>query len=64
MTRCLSLAKKYNLKIVEDCAEAFGSNIKYVENWFHGSDYFNGNKIITTGGGGIIITNSKKFITK
>ena len=67
MTRCLSLAKKYNLKIVEDCAEAFGSKYqnKHVGNFGSmGVISFNGNKIITTGGGGMIITNSKKIYNK
>ena len=67
MSRCLSLAKKYKLKIVEDCAEAFGSKFKnkHVGNFGSiGVISFNGNKIITTGGGGVIITNSKKLFTK
>ena len=67
MRRCLSLAKKYKLKIVEDCAEAFGSKFKnkHVGNFGSiGVISFNGNKIITTGGGGVIITNSKKLFTK
>ena len=67
MRRCLSLAKKYQLKIVEDCAESFGSKYqgRHVGNFGSmGVISFNGNKIITTGGGGAIITNSKKIYSK
>ncbi len=56
----LSLARDYNLAVVEDAAEALGS-------YYHGQHTgtfglmgvlsFNGNKIITTGGGGAILTN-------
>jgi len=55
----LDLAKAYNLPVVEDAAEALGSR-------YHGRPCgglgriaalsFNGNKILTTGGGGAIVT--------
>jgi perosamine synthetase len=67
MSKCLLLAKKYRLKIVEDCAEALGSIFKKTHVGNFGSTgviSFNGNKIITTGGGGAIITNSKKLYKK
>ncbi len=58
------ICKKYKVKLIEDAAEAFGS--------FHNKKHlgtigdcgvlsFNGNKIITTGAGGAIITNDKKI---
>ena len=58
--------------ILEDAAEALGSyiNIKKGKNKHCGSVgdigclSFNGNKIITTGSGGAIITNNKKFYEK
>jgi len=59
--------KKFNIKILEDAAEALGS--KYKNKHFGtfgdiGILSFNGNKIITTGGGGAIITNNKKYFKK
>jgi len=56
----LDLAKKYCLEIVEDAAEALGSWIgsRHVGTYGRSGVFsFNGNKIITTGGGGAIITN-------
>ncbi len=59
-----SIAQSYNLPIIEDAAEALGT--KYL-NTPIGSDSdiacfsFNGNKIMTTGGGGMLVTNSDKI---
>ena len=61
------LAKKFNLFLVEDAAEALGSfyKKKHVGTFGHvGILSFNGNKIITTGGGGAVITNSKSITNK
>lgn len=61
------LCKQFNLTLVEDAAEALGS---YYKNQHVGiqSDIatisFNGNKIITTGGGGMILTNDKSIAKK
>ncbi len=61
------ICKKRNIYILEDAAEALGSFIK-LKKYKHcgsigdiGCLSFNGNKIITTGSGGAIITNNKKF---
>ena len=61
------LCKKHNLIIIEDASEALGSFYKKK----HAGTFglvgilsFNGNKIITTGAGGAIITNSKKLADK
>lgn len=62
----IGIAKRYKLKIVEDAAEALGSFYKKKHLGLFGDIgclSFNGNKIITTGGGGAIITN-KKYIAK
>ena len=67
MEQCLYIAKKYKLKIVEDCAESLGSVFKKKHTGLYGDCgviSFNGNKIITTGGGGVILTNSKKIAKK
>ncbi|EKD55010.1 MAG: DegT/DnrJ/EryC1/StrS aminotransferase [uncultured bacterium] len=53
---------KYHLVLIEDAAEALGSYYKgtHVGNrGLLGTLSFNGNKIITTGGGGAILTNDK-----
>jgi perosamine synthetase len=67
-----SLCKKRNIKIIEDASESLGS--KYtagnLKNKFTGTIgdigciSFNGNKIITSGSGGMIMTNSSKLAKK
>lgn len=60
----LKLAKKFNLLVLEDAAEGVGSfyRNKHVGTFgLMGVLSFNGNKTITTGGGGIILTNNKKL---
>ena len=54
------IAEEWNLPIVEDAAEALGSWSQSTHCGLFGSVgilSFNGNKIITTGGGGALITN-------
>jgi aminotransferase in exopolysaccharide biosynthesis len=61
------IAKKYNLKVIEDAAEALGSFYKNKHLGTFGDAgciSFNGNKIITTGGGGVILTDNKKIAKK
>jgi perosamine synthetase len=65
--KLLKIAKKYNLKIIEDSTEALGSkfNGKYAGTFGDfGVFSFNGNKIISTGGGGMIITDNKEYALK
>ena len=55
--------KKYNIKLIEDAAEAFGSFYKNKHLGTFGEVgifSFNGNKILTTGGGGAMVFKSKK----
>jgi len=62
----IKIAKKFNLIVVEDAAEALGSFYKQKHLGTFGDTgciSFNGNKIITTGGGGMVITN-KKILAK
>ena len=64
MEELQSIAKKNNVFIIEDCAEAFGSRFKdiHVGNFGNISAFsFFGNKTITTGEGGMVSTNSKKI---
>jgi aminotransferase in exopolysaccharide biosynthesis len=65
--RILKIAKKYNLLVIEDAAEALGSFFKNKHAGTFGlvgCFSFNGNKIMTTGGGGAIITNNKILAKK
>lgn len=59
-----AIAEKYDLQIVEDAAEALGSRYKDQAVGTYGvasALSFNGNKIITTGGGGAIVTNDENI---
>lgn len=59
MERLSTIAKKYHLAVVEDSTEALGStfNGKSAGTFgTFGTFSFNGNKIISTGGGGVIVT--------
>ena len=68
----VNFCKKKNIKIVEDAAEALGTFYLRgkLKNKHAGTIgdigclSFNGNKIITSGGGGMIITNDKKLAEK
>ena len=60
----IKLAKKFNLKVVEDATEALGSKIYGKQMGTFGDIgvlSFNANKIITTGGGGALILNKKNY---
>ncbi len=63
--RALKLGKDYNISIIEDASESLGSIYHGEKRKFHtgtggllGCLSFNGNKIITTGGGGAILTDN------
>lgn len=66
------IAAEFSLPVVEDAAEALGT--KYTSGTYSGRhagtvgqigcSSFNGNKIITTGGGGMIITNDEALAKK
>lgn len=56
----LELAERYRLALIEDAAESLGSYYKGQHTGTRGllsALSFNGNKIVTTGGGGLILTN-------
>lgn len=70
MESIMAIAERYNLKVIEDATEALGTC--YTEGKYAGKyagtigDFgafsFNGNKIITTGGGGAITANQPDLV--
>jgi len=57
-----TISKKYDIPIIEDSAEAFGSSYKGIKCGTFGDISilsFNGNKIITTSGGGALVSKNK-----
>ena len=67
MDAIMKIAKKYKLLVIEDCAEAHGAsfNGKKVGSFGDiGCFSFFGNKVITTGEGGMCITNSNEISSK
>lgn len=61
------LATKFNLVVIEDATESLGAKYKgrMTGTMGHiGCFSFNGNKIITTGGGGMIVTDDENWASK
>lgn len=67
MDRILEICKKHNVPLIEDAAESLGTTYKGKYTGTFG-DYgifsFNGNKIITTSGGGMLVSNNEERIAK
>jgi len=72
MKSIIEIAKKYNLRVIEDATEALGT---YITEGIYSDCYagtigdigvfsFNGNKIITTGGGGMIVSNDPEKLQR
>ena len=68
MQEIVAIAKQYQLKVIEDAAEALGSTYKQQACGNLGADFgvisFNGNKIITSSGGGVLLSNDAEAIAK
>lgn len=67
MDPIMKIAQQYNLKVIEDAAEAHGAeyNLKRVGSFGDAGVFsFYGNKIITTGEGGMITTNNTELMNK
>ena len=67
MDPIIEVARKFDLKIVEDATESLGAKYKEtkVGNLTDIACFsFNGNKVITTGGGGMIVTNDDRLADK
>ncbi|WP_066258439.1 DegT/DnrJ/EryC1/StrS family aminotransferase [Neobacillus drentensis] len=67
MDELVSICKKYKVPIIEDAAESLGSKYKGKASGTFG-DFgifsFNGNKIITTSGGGMLVSNNTEALEK
>lgn len=64
MDKIGSAARRYGLNIVEDSTESLGSEYRNVKAGHLGDIScfsFNGNKLITTGGGGMVLTDDEKW---
>lgn len=70
MEKICDIAKRYKLKVIEDATEALGT---YYKSGIYAGKFagtigdigvysFNGNKIITTGGGGMIVSNHLEYL--
>lgn len=67
MDEILKLTRKYNLSLIEDCAEALGSRYKnkHIGTFGDVATYsFYGNKTITTGEGGMVVTTRRSLYEK
>ncbi|MEB9878236.1 aminotransferase DegT [Bacillus cereus] len=67
MDKIVELCKKYDVTLIEDAAESLGTYYKGKHTGSFG-DYgifsFNGNKIITTSGGGMLVSNDEERVSK
>ena len=64
MDKIMKIARKYKLHVIEDSAEAIGSEYKGKKAGSigdFGTFSFHGTKTITTGEGGMLVTNNKKL---
>ena len=67
MNELIAISEKYGIPIVEDAAEALGSRYNNKACGSFGKAgilSFNGNKIITTSGGGALLSNDESLIAK
>ena len=63
----MAVARKYEIPVIEDAAEALGATYKGKKVGTFGDlgvYSFNGNKIITTSGGGALVSDNKAFVDK
>ena len=67
MDRLLAICNDYNLPVLEDAAEALGAKYKgqYAGTLGDiGCFSFNGNKIMSTGGGGMIVSHNSEHLKR
>ena len=67
MDKIMEICSKYNVTVIEDAAESLGAYYKGKHTGSFGEFgvfSFNGNKIITTSGGGMLVSNDEEKIKK
>jgi len=67
MKEIMEISEKYDIPVIEDAAEALGSTLngKHMGTWGTIGIYsFNGNKIITTSGGGALVSDNLDYVEK
>lgn len=67
MEAIVKIAAEHDLYVIEDCAEAFGSRLsgRHVGGFGHLATFsFYGNKTITTGEGGMVVTSDETLIDR
>lgn len=67
MDEIVSLCNRFNIPVIEDAAESLGSTYKGIASGSFGKFgvfSFNGNKIITTSGGGMLVSNDVEGLKK
>jgi aminotransferase in exopolysaccharide biosynthesis len=67
MDPIIDICRKYDIKVIEDATESLGSEYKGKKTGSIGDIgcfSFNGNKLITTGGGGMLVTDNQEWAEK
>ena len=67
MDKIIDICNRYNTPIIEDAAESLGATYKGKQTGTFGEFgifSFNGNKIITSSGGGMLVSNNEEMIQK
>lgn len=67
MDEIMAICKRYNVPVIEDAAESLGATYKGQQTGTFGQFgvfSFNGNKIITTSGGGMLVSSNEESINK
>ena len=67
MDKIMEICKRHNVPVIEDAAESLGSSYKGKHTGTFGEFgifSFNGNKIITTSGGGMLVSDNEEKIAK
>lgn len=67
ITEILSICKEFDIKVVEDAADALGATYNGQKLGTFGDIgiiSFNGNKIITTSGGGVLVSKNKEYVER
>lgn len=67
MAEIMEICRRFNVPVIEDAAESLGSTYRNQQTGTFGDIgiySFNGNKIITTSGGGMLVTDNRKIAEK